>query len=35
MKPDVLAGYVKHGKSVVVGNRGMVRLDEGVEVVGR
>ncbi len=34
MKPGVLAGYVKKGKSVEVGGSGMVRLEEGVEVQG-
>lgn len=32
MKPGVLAGYVKHGKSVEVVGSGLVRLEEGVEV---
>ena len=34
MKPGVLAGYVKKGKSVEVGASGRVRLEEGVEVQG-
>jgi hypothetical protein len=32
MKPGVLAGYLKNGKSVEVGGNRMVRLEEGVEV---
>lgn len=34
MKPVVLAGYVRKGKRVEVGQGGMVRLEEGVEVQG-
>jgi hypothetical protein len=34
MKPGVLAGYVKKGKSVEVGSSAAVRLEEGVEVQG-